>query len=141
MKSETRHPSRVVPPRKSSREDAPLGAFQLAASRASEARERLGAWTETLARQTKEHPVRSLAVAVGVGFVLGGGLFSRITARLVGAGARVGLRMAVVPLMAQGLIALGEGLLTPRPPAVEVGNHSSDPHHANTTRRRTHEAQ
>jgi hypothetical protein len=59
-------------------------------------------------------------VALGVGFVLGGGLFSRVTARLVGAGARIGLRMAVIPLMAQGLIALGEGLHAPRAGATEV---------------------
>jgi hypothetical protein len=140
MTSGARNASRVV---RGSPRDVPSGALALIARRSSEARERLGTWTETLARQTREHPVRSVAVALGVGFLLGGGLFSRLTFRIVSAGARIGLRMAVVPLMAQGLVALEEGLLSPRPPAVEVGDHSSDPasdpasdpHHAHKTRR------
>ena len=139
--SQTRNPSRAVPPRKSSPADAHVGALELVATRASEARERLGTWIDTLAEEVREHPIRTVAVALGVGFVLGGGLFSRLTARIVGTGVRIGLRMAVVPLMAQGLVALGDDLLAPRPPAVEVGDHSSDPHHPTKTRRRTHEAQ
>jgi hypothetical protein len=140
MTSQTRNPSRAVP-RKSSPANAPMGALELVAKRSSEARERLGTWADTLAQQAREHPIRTVSVALGVGFVLGGGLFSRLAARIVGTGVRIGLRMAVVPLMAQGLVALGEGLLAPRPPAVEVGDRSSDPHHATKTRRRTHEAQ
>ena len=132
--------TRAVPPRKPPA-DAHMGALELVAKRSSEARERLGTWADTLAQEAREHPIRTVAVALGVGFVLGGGLFSRLTARIVGTGVRIGLRMAAVPLMAQGLVALGDGLLAPRPPAVEVGNHSSDPHHATKTRRRTHEAQ
>ena len=112
----------------------------LVARRSSEARERLDAWTEALVRETRRHPIRAVGVALGVGFVLGGGLFSRVTARLLGVGARIGLRMAVVPLMAQGLAALTEGLRPPPAPATEVGNHSSSSsssHHASKTRRRS----
>src|SRR5580692_10583995 len=96
--------TRAVPPRKSPPADAHMGALELVAKRSSEARERLGTWIETLAQEAREHPIRTVAVALGVGFVLGGGLFSRLTARIVGTGARIGLRMAVVPLMAQGLV-------------------------------------
>ena len=37
--------------------------------------------------------------------LLGGGLFSRFTARVVGAGGRPGLRMAVVPFMTRSILA------------------------------------
>lgn len=98
-------------------------------------------WTELLVQETRKNPLRSVAVALGVGFVLGGGLFSRLTARVLGAGARMGLRMAVVPLMAQGLVALGETLLAPRAAPIEVARVSTSSHDATKTRRRTHEAQ
>jgi hypothetical protein len=118
-----------------------VGTLETVARRSSEARKRIGAWREELARQTREHPVRSLAVALGVGFVLGGGLFSRVTARIVGTGLRVGLRMAVMPLVTQSLVALGDGLLTPRAP-VDVGaDRPIDPRSEINKRRRTHEAQ
>jgi hypothetical protein len=39
-----------------------------------------------------------VAGAIGVGFVLGGGLFTRMTARIVGAGLRIGL-MAGLPVL------------------------------------------
>ena len=121
----------------------PAGTIELVARRSSEARKRVGAWRAELTRQTREHPIRSLAVALGVGFVLGGGLFSRVTARIVGTGLKLGLRMAVVPLVTQGLITLGDGLRPPRAP-VEVGadaDHPTDPRSATNKRRRTHEAQ
>jgi hypothetical protein len=97
----------------------------------------IGAWRDRLARQTREHPMRSLAAAMGVGFVLGGGLFSRVTARIVSAGLRVGLRMAVVPLMARTLVTLGEGLLGP-PADSDAGPSSSYAHStANKRKRKT----
>jgi hypothetical protein len=119
----------------------PVGTLELVARRSSAARRRVGAWRDELKRQTLQHPVRSLAVALGVGFVLGGGLFSRVTARIVGTGLKLGLRMAVVPLVTQGLITLGDGLLTPRAP-VDVGDaRPTDPRSETTKRRPTHEAQ
>ena len=44
-----------------------------------------------------------IAGALAVGFVLGGGLFTRLTARIAGAGLRMGL-MAALPLMQQELV-------------------------------------
>jgi hypothetical protein len=65
-----------------------------------------------LSREAKERPGRIVAIAVGAGYLLGGGLFSRFTARLMGAGLRVGLRLAVVPVVTQSLIDLGAGMFS-----------------------------
>lgn len=70
-------------------------------------------FADEVLRQTREHPGRSLAIAVGVGYVLGGGLRSRLTARLLGAGIRSALGTAVLPLVVESLAALG-GKHTPR---------------------------
>ena len=139
--TKTHRPSHEGTSRKSPRADGPLAALGHAARRSSEARERLDAWTDRVARETRKHPIRTVALALGAGFVLGGGLFSRLTTRVVGAGLRIGLRMAVVPLMTQGLIALGDGLRAQRFPPTEVGDPSSNSQPERTTRRRTHEAQ
>ena len=55
--------------------------------------------------ETEKHPFRTVAIALGGGFVVGGGLFSPLTARLVGVLIRVGLRAAALPLtsLAMGL--------------------------------------
>jgi hypothetical protein len=47
-------------------------------------------------------------MAVGVGYVLGGGLFSRLTARIVGTAVRIGLRTAVLPFVMEGLLLFGQ---------------------------------
>jgi len=75
--------------------------------RTSDARRRVDEWADVIRRQAKEHPGRSVALALGAGYVLGGGLFSALTARLVGAGARFALRVALVPMLTQSLAALG----------------------------------
>ena len=51
-----------------------------------------------LKEQLDRNPYAVVAGAIGVGFVLGGGLFTRLTARLVGAGLRMGL-VAALPLL------------------------------------------
>ena len=78
------------------------------AQRVSKERGELRAWVEKLARQTREHPGRSVAMAVGVGYVMGGGLFSRLTARIVGTAIRIGLRTALLPFVTEGLLVLGQ---------------------------------
>ena len=52
------------------------------------------------------HPYGTLLAALGVGYVLGGGLFTRLTARLVGLGIRMGIRMAVVPALEAEIVGL-----------------------------------
>ena len=59
-------------------------------SAAAELYDRLDIW-----RQLQEHPYRTLAVAAGIGYVLGGGLFTPLTGALV----RVGARAALLPLL------------------------------------------
>lgn len=80
-------------------------------TRSTQIREQIGMWSESLVRQTKEHPGRTVAIALGAGYLLGGGLFSRLTFRILGAGVRIGLRMGLVPLMTQSIVGLGTDLL------------------------------
>ena len=46
----------------------------------------------------------------GICYVLGGGLFSPLTARIVGLGLRIGLRLAVLPMLKQEMAELVENL-------------------------------
>ncbi|WP_373048932.1 hypothetical protein [Vulgatibacter sp.] len=57
-----------------------------------------------VARQLQEHPYRTLAVAAGVGYVLGGGLFTPLTGALV----RVGSRAMLLPLLQSALTNMAE---------------------------------
>jgi len=50
----------------------------------------------------QRNPYGMVAGAVAVGFVLGGGLFTRLTARIASAGLRIGL-MAALPLLQREL--------------------------------------
>lgn len=56
-----------------------------------------------LGQQYRRSPYAVLASAVGVGFVLGGGLFTRLTAKIVGLGLRVGI-MAALPAVQKELL-------------------------------------
>jgi hypothetical protein len=51
--------------------------------------------TLDLRGRVERHPIGMMFAALGVGYVLGGGLFSPLTGRLV----RVGMRLALVPLI------------------------------------------
>ena len=46
----------------------------------------------------QRNPYGMVAGALGIGFVLGGGLFTRLAARVLGAGLRLGL-MAALPIL------------------------------------------
>jgi hypothetical protein len=52
--------------------------------------------------RTDRNPYGMVLGALGVGFVLGGGIFTRLGAKLVGAGVRVGV-MAALPLFQKQL--------------------------------------
>lgn len=60
--------------------------------------------------RVRRHPYGTLAAAVGVGYVLGGGLFSPLTARLLGLGLRIGMRLAVLPFITDELSGLVESM-------------------------------
>jgi hypothetical protein len=56
------------------------------------------------------HPVGALATALGVGYVLGGGVFTRLTAHLVRIAVRLGVKLAVIPVIEGEIVALAGGL-------------------------------
>jgi hypothetical protein len=47
-------------------------------------------WFDRVVSLATERPLAAIGLAFGVGYVLGGGLFNRATARIVGAGMRIG---------------------------------------------------
>jgi len=54
------------------------------------------------------NPYGTVAAAIGIGYVLGGGLFTPLTSRIVRFGVRIGLRLAVLPLLKQEMAELIE---------------------------------
>ena len=58
--------------------------------------------------RVQRHPYAMVAAALGVGYVLGGGLFSSLTFRLVG----LGVRVAAIPLVKQQLVGLAEAAVS-----------------------------
>jgi len=54
---------------------------------------------DRLRAQLEERPYQTLAVVAGVGFVLGGGLFTRFAVRVIASSLRVGVAAAVAPLV------------------------------------------
>jgi hypothetical protein len=57
-----------------------------------------------LGGRVQRHPYGMMLAAVGVGYVLGGGLFTPFTARMV----RLGLKLAALPLVKDELIGMAE---------------------------------
>ena len=47
----------------------------------------------------ERNPYGTLAAAVGIGYLLGGGFFTPLTGRLVSLGFKLGIRLAVLPLI------------------------------------------
>ncbi|HEY4183709.1 MAG TPA: hypothetical protein VGP07_01515 [Polyangia bacterium] len=58
---------------------------------------------QRLFAEIRRRPARSLALALGAGYVAGGGIGTILTARLLAVGARIAMRLAVVPLLAEGV--------------------------------------
>jgi hypothetical protein len=56
------------------------------------------------------HPYGTVAAALGIGYVLGGGLFTPLTGGIVRMGLRIGLRLAVLPLLRQEIAQLVESI-------------------------------
>jgi hypothetical protein len=66
--------------------------------------------TLDLPGRANRHPYGTVAAALGIGYVLGGGLFSPLTGRIVGLGLRVGLRLALLPLLKDEIIGVIESM-------------------------------
>lgn len=60
----------------------------------------------------QDNPFAVVAAAAGVGYLLGGGLFSPFTRRIV----RIGLRGLIIPLASSQLKHLTAGVASPQPP-------------------------
>lgn len=60
-------------------------------------------WRDDVIDQIKRKPARSLLIAVGAGYVAGGGIGTILTARLLSLGARMAVRLAVIPIFADGI--------------------------------------
>jgi hypothetical protein len=60
--------------------------------------------------RVNRYPYGTVAAALGIGYVLGGGIFSPLTARILGIGLKVGLRLAVLPFLSDELMGMAEQL-------------------------------
>lgn len=84
--------SRTAPPRRSH--------HQVAAQPLTTALTRAGTGLVT---QVRQRPGRSLAIALGSGYLLGGGLATKLTGTILATTGRVALRLAIVPLFVGAL--------------------------------------
>ncbi len=76
------------------------------------------AWTQTrgafsdltdaidIKGRVKRRPYGSVAAALGLGYVIGGGIFTPLTSRIVRLGLRIGVRLALVPLLKDQIAGL-----------------------------------
>lgn len=58
--------------------------------------------------RVERRPFGTVAAALGVGYLLGGGLFSSLTRRMLGVGLRVGLSFALLPIIQDQLLGLAD---------------------------------
>ena len=56
--------------------------------------------------RVKRHPYGAVAAALGIGYVIGGGIFTPLTSRIVRLGMRIGVRLALVPLLKDQIAGL-----------------------------------
>ena len=69
------------------------------ASSPSALRQRIDKWRDTLSEQINGTPGSTVVIALGTGYLLAGGLFPRLTARLAGLGMRIGIRVGGTRLL------------------------------------------
>lgn len=60
----------------------------------------------TVTERMTSHPYQTMLIAAGVGYVLGGGLFTALTARMV----RGGIRVAALPIVRNEIVNLAQSL-------------------------------
>jgi hypothetical protein len=64
-----------------------------------DARESIETMLTDLRDKVEEHPWRALGLALGAGYIVGGGLFTALTGRLLFTGIKLGTRLAALPLV------------------------------------------
>jgi ElaB/YqjD/DUF883 family membrane-anchored ribosome-binding protein len=62
----------------------------------------IGDWRDLV----DEHPWRALGLALGAGYIAGGGLFTPLTGRLLYTGLKMGFKVAALPLLREELSSL-----------------------------------
>lgn len=77
-------------------------------SAVDQARRSVETLADDLRERVEEHPWKTLGMAVGAGYLLGGGLFTALTGRLLFGGLRIGLRLAAIPLVREELMGFME---------------------------------
>jgi len=60
--------------------------------------------------RVNRNPYGSIAAALGIGYVLGGGIFTPLTSRIVMLGLRIGIRLAVLPMLKDEISGLADAL-------------------------------
>jgi hypothetical protein len=75
-----------------------------------EARRSVQSIAEDLRDRVEDQPLKTLAMALGAGYVLGGGLFTALTGRLLFGGIRIGVRLAALPLVREELLGMVESI-------------------------------
>jgi hypothetical protein len=110
------------------------GALELIRTSSAEARSRVKDWSSALNSELKRRPWRTLSIALGAGYLLGGGLFSRLTLRLASIGVRLALPIGL-QLLAEGAGSIGAGVerLESNP---EKGSDRSTRRNVDATRRK-----
>jgi len=72
----------------------------------SDARQSVGTMLEDWRDMVDEHPIKALGLALAAGYVVGGGLLTTFTGRLLLGGARIGIRLAALPMVRDELMGL-----------------------------------
>jgi hypothetical protein len=88
---------------------AQVGALALIRTSSAEVRSRVRDWGSVLTGELERRPVRTLSIALGAGYLLGGGLFSRLTLRLASIGVRLALPVGL-QLLADEVGSSGAGV-------------------------------
>ena len=79
----------------------------------------------TMSQRAMAHPYQTLLIAAGVGYVLGGGLFTRFTMSIL----RAGVRMGALPLVRRALFDAAEFALSPPAQNHHTQNIHAQPDH------------
>ena len=79
----------------------------------------------TLPQRAMAHPYQTLLIAAGVGYVLGGGVFTRLTLTML----RAGVRMGALPLVRRALLDVAEVALSLPAQMHNSQNMQSQPDH------------
>lgn len=72
----------------------------------SDARQSVSTLLEDWRDMVEEHPLKALGLALAAGYVVGGGLLTTLTGRLLLGGARIGIRLAALPMVRDELMGL-----------------------------------